>query len=178
MCVAVVCGWRTHVQVELLRSKDFSELKSREIAIKNDRAWNYSVTFEVPNGLCALRMKFLTTTSLRSGWKKGSKTSKPYGRLAELPIEEDSIQWCAQPAARLPHLAGLALLGVACANFVFCLHLSFCGKRFSNLEKVATTLNIRITGGQKAVSLTRERQPGKKAVSLTRQQQPGKKPCR
>ena len=107
MCVDAVCGWRTHVQVELFRAKDMAGLESREIAIKNGHAWNSSVAFEVPNELCALRMKFSTTTSLRSGWKKGSKTLKPYGRLADVPIEEDSIQWYAQPAARLPHLAGL-----------------------------------------------------------------------
>jgi hypothetical protein len=56
----------------------------------------------------------------------------------------------------------VALLGGACAHLVFCLLLSFCGKRCSNLEKAATTLNIRKTGGKKAVSLTRQRQPGKK----------------
>jgi hypothetical protein len=162
MCVAAVCGWCTHVQVELLRAKDWAVLESREITIKNGRAWNYSVAFEVPNGLCALRIKFSTTTSLRSVWKKGSKTLKPYGRLADVPIEEDSIKWCAQPAARLPHLAGLALLGVACAHLVFCLLLSFCNKLFSNLEKAATTLSIQKTGGKKALSLTCPLHPGKK----------------
>ena len=103
MCVADVCCWRTHVQVELFRAKDMAGLESREIAIKNGHAWNSSVAFEVPNELCALRMKF--STSPRCGWKKGSKTLKTYGTVPHVPIKEDSIQWCAQPAARLPHLA-------------------------------------------------------------------------